>query len=253
MTADWTTLDQELQTWADQDLTLPLWWRDDDAIEPTAQLDQLSTLSGKLGLPVHLAVIPQPATQALADYVRQTSQLIPVVHGLAHRSHAPQGEKKAEFGNHRPESEALEDAQAGLTRLGDLFGDRLQPMFVPPWNRISKRTVQGLADLGYRSVSTFTPRKAAKAAPGLLQINTHLDPIHWKGNRSLVPPQELLDQLAGQLKDRREGRTDNAEPYGVLTHHLVHDAAIWDFTETLITYLLAGPARPWTLLERTPT
>ena len=40
---------------------------------------------------------------------------------------------------------------------------------------------------------------------------------------------------------------DNHEPYGILTHHLVHDAAIWHFTETLISRLMQGPGQVWQL------
>ena len=251
MNADWTMLDQELRTWQDLGLTLPLWWRDDDAIEPTQQLDQLTALSDKLSLPVHLAVIPRDATPALAGYVTVHENLIPVVHGWTHQSHAPIGEKKAEFGAHRPIEQILADAGQGLQTLQDLFGSTLTTMFVPPWNRVSDDVVLGLAELGYSSLSTFTPRQHAEAAAGLAQINTHLDPILWKPSRSLVPPQQLLDQVTRQLNDRRLGQADNAEPYGILTHHLVHDPAIWSFTEALISCLLSGPARPWTNPQRT--
>ncbi|NRB21084.1 MAG: polysaccharide deacetylase [Rhodobacteraceae bacterium] len=248
---DWTALEQELQAWQDQGLTLPLWWRDDDAIEPTPHLDRLTSLSETLNLPVHLAVIPRDATPALASYIISASQLIPIVHGWAHQNHAPQGQKKAEFGAHRPVEQALADAGRGLDTLRDLLGDAVIPMFVPPWNRITDDITQGLTRLGYTSLSTFKPRSTAEAAPGLAQINSHLDPIHWKGSRSLVPPQQLLDQVTLQLNSRRHGSADSAEPYGILTHHLVHDTAIWDFTEALIRRLLAGPATPWTHAQRT--
>ncbi|NIZ62025.1 polysaccharide deacetylase [Sedimentitalea sp. CY04] len=251
MNADWTGLDQELQSWQDQGLTLPLWWRDDDAIEPTPHLDHLTELSEKLDLPVHLAVIPRDATQALANHLATSSQLIPVVHGWAHQNHAPQGEKKAEFGAHRPVEQAVADAGRGLETLRALLGEDVTPMFVPPWNRISDDVVQELAGMGYTSLSTFKPRTAAEAAPGLQQINTHLDPIHWKGSRSLVPPQQLVDQVTQQLISRRNGLADNIEPYGILTHHLVHDSAIWDFTEALLGRLLTGPATIWTHPQRT--
>lgn len=251
MTATWAPLEHELQAWLDQGLTLPLWWRDDDAIAPTLQLDQLASLSDRLSLPVHLAIIPRDATLALASYVSDTSVFIPVVHGWSHQSHAPLNEKKAEFGEDRPVMQTLADAERGISTLQDLLGAKLYPMFVPPWNRICDRTVQGLSQIGYTSVSTFKPRDRVNAAPGLAQINTHLDPIHWKGSRSLVPPQQLLDQVTRQLNNRRTGTEDNTEPYGILTHHLVHDAAIWDFTEALISRLMAGPAIPWTTAQRT--
>lgn len=246
MTADWTPLDSELEQWRAAGLVLPLWWRDDDAIQPTQALGQLAALSERLELPVHIAVIPARAEPALARAVAAHPRLIPVVHGWAHRSHAPEGQKKAEFGAHRPLDQILSEAETGLTRLRDLFADALRPMFVPPWNRIAPQIEQGLPDLGYTMISTYLPRPAPLAAPGLTQINTHLDPIDWRGTRSLVPPERLIAQIAGQLADRRTGRADAEEPYGILTHHLVHDRAIWEFTAALLTRLMDGPTRPWT-------
>ncbi len=250
MTPDWTALDQELARWQEAGMTLPIWWRDDDAIAPTPQLERLLALSEQLSLPVHLAIIPRDATPELAKRLSGTATAIPVVHGWAHENHAAPDQKKSEFGADRVVDDALDDAERGLKTLERLFGSGLQPMFVPPWNRLSEDLEPWLAGLGYSALSTFTPRSQVKAAPGLLRVNTHLDPIDWKGTRSLVVPALLLSQLVKQLADRRLGKADNDEPYGILTHHLVHDDAIWAFCEDLLRRLLAGPARPWVFEER---
>ncbi len=247
MTPDWSELDRELDRWAQAGLSLPLWWRDDDAIAPTPALTRLADLAARLGIAVHLAVIPAHAQDALADAL--PIGMIPVVHGWAHISHTPEGEKNAEFGADRTMQALGMDAQQGLRRLRALFGPRLMPMFVPPWNRVSDNLLPQLPELGFRAVSTFTPRAAPLAAPGLAQINTHLDPIAWRGGRGLANPRVLIAQVARQLADRREGRADATEPYGILTHHLVHDQAIWTFTEALLTRLLAGPGQPWTAVD----
>lgn len=254
--ADWSALDAELALWQAEGLELPLWWRDDDAVEPTGALDRLSDLSAEVGVPVHLAVIPAHAIETLAERMMPDEQLIPVVHGWAHENHAPASEKKAEFRAHRPLDQVVRDAQRGMTRLQTLFGANLQPMFVPPWNRINKAVVAELPVLGFRVLSTATPRKAAQAAPGMWQINTHLDPIDWKGTRSLLSPEQLIAQLVQQLQDRREGRADNTEPYGLLTHHLVHDEDIWRFSREVLLRLMDGPTRIWAMadtLQEDPT
>ena len=78
-------------------------------------------------------------------------------------------------------------------------------------------------------------RERAKfAATGLLQVNTHLDPVAWKSGGGLLDPSLLDAQLARELEDRRIGRADNAEPYGLLTHHLVQDDATWAFTAAIV-------------------
>lgn len=247
MTPDWTRLDTELDRWRAGGLTLPLWWRDDDAVAPGPALARLGDLARSLDLPVHLAVIPKGATQALADHLLVTPRLIPVVHGWAHVSHAPADSKKAEFGDHRPLATMAAEAAQGLARLSDLFEGRLQRMFVPPWNRIAPQMAGELAGIGYLALSAFTPRKAPFAAPRLARINTHLDPIAWKAGRGLIDPDLLIGQVAQQLRDRRTGHADNQEPYGILTHHLVHDKATWDFTGALLSRLLAGPTHRWRL------
>jgi len=239
----WQPLTDELQFWRDADLTLPLWWRDDDAITPSAELDTLITLATDLDLPVHLAVISKLATPALAARLTSAPQIIPVVHGWEHKNHARFGWKKAEFGTTRPIEDSASDALDGLERLTDLFGNRLAPLFVPPWNRINPELGQHLVAIGYDALSTYSPRPERFAAPGLTRINTHIDPINWRGTRSVVAPDTLVAQTVQLLQDRRLGRADNAEPFGLLTHHLVHDDAIWKFVKQFLTIMLEGPTK----------
>lgn len=246
MSIDWSPLKAELAIWRATQRDLSVWWRDDDATHPSAALDQLLLLAGVLDLPVHLAVIPQPATPALAAVVRDSADATVLVHGWAHQNHAPVGSKKAEFGHMRPDAAA--QAQAALNRLHSLFQDQLFEMFVPPWNRIDPLITAHLPDLGYRALSTYTPRTQREAVPGLVQINTHMDPIHWRAGGGLVAPDQQISALVSHLQDRRAGRADAAEPLGFLTHHLVHDAAIWDFTRACLSTLLEGGAHPMNLL-----
>ena len=240
MTIDWSPLRRELREWEGENRSLPLWWRDDDATQNTSQLDRLIALSDRLAVPVHLAVIP---AHVASDLVLPPS-MIPVVHGWSHSSHAPPGEKKAEFGANRPHSALTGDAKAGLSGLRTRFGPRLAPMFVPPWNRITPDLLPDLAAMGYQTMSTYGPRATGPA--GIGQVNTHLDPIDWRGTRSLAAPDQLLAQLVQVLQDRRHGRTDATEPLGVLTHHLVHDTPIWTFTAAVLQELCSGPVTLWT-------
>jgi hypothetical protein len=59
----------------------------------------------------------------------------------------------------------------------------------------------------------------------------------------------ILDHTVRTLRDRRLGVTDNGEPFGFLTHHLVHDEAIWKFSEEFLQRFAAGPTRIWTADE----
>lgn len=215
-----------------------IWWRDDDAIAPTSALDRLLELAERTEVPVHLAIIPKHVDAALPSHIAG-AKAVPLVHGWAHENHSPPDAKKAEFGQMRPD--ALDDLSSALSRMHDLF-DGLVPMFVPPWNRIAPELVLALPGLGYRAVSTFLDRKSAHAATGLAQINTHIDPIFWKGTRGLVEPETLVAQTADRMMERLSGNADRTEPIGLLTHHLVHTADIWTFSELWLTEMRAGGA-----------
>lgn len=239
----WKPIREELSVWKQEGLSLPIWWRDDDAVEPTPQLETLAALSREFNLPVHLAVIPNHAQPALAEMISKSSNLLPVMHGFAHENHAFRKQKKAEFGRRRMGAKA--ELASGFAKLDVLFGDRFLPLFVPPWNRITTAFYPTLQSLGICGVSGFTPRDSAIVS-GLQQINTHIDPIDWHATRSAHPREFLVQEILKNLQDRRLGKTDNAEPLGMLTHHLVHDPAIWDFTRACLETLLAGPVTRWT-------
>ena len=242
MSVNWSPLTDELRIWRTEGLQLPLWWRDDDAIEATPALDRLTRLAEDLALPVHVAVIPKLAKADLAAYISEHDAMIALVHGWQHVSHAPKGQKNAEFGP--PRSDALAEATAALGRMKLLFPDRLLEIFVPPWNRLDAGLLPGLAQAGYLGVSTYLPRNSRLAAPGLVQINTHIDPIFWRGGRGLVPPDDIIAGLVSVLEDRRSGITDQTEPLGFLTHHLVHTEDVWQFSRALLSTLLDHGATP---------
>ncbi len=215
-----------------------IWWRDDDAIEPTQALDRLIALAEDTGCPVHLAVVPKHAQDTLASHIAN-APAVPLVHGWAHENHSPKGMKKAEFGQNR--TGAKTELESALARMSELFSGLL-PVFVPPWNRVSTDLVPLLAAMGYVGMSTFQDRKTRYAAKGLVQVNTHIDPIFWRDTRDLVPPDRLVSLTAERLRARAEGLADSSEPLGLLTHHLVHTEAVWTFSKMWLCELLDGGA-----------
>lgn len=242
MKIDWSALTAEMALWRRAGLTLPLWWRDDDAVADTPELGRLSALSHAIGLPVYVAVIPDLIEPTLAPAINGMPQLIPVIHGWRHISHAAKGDKNAEFG--RPREGAARELTQAYDRMNEVFDQALVPLFVPPWNRITPAFLPHLGSVGFQGLSTFGARKAVYAAEGVLQINTHIDPIFWRGDRGLVEPATLVSKLVITLQERRTGQTDCEEPLGLLTHHLVHTEDVWSFSQDVVAILLDGGAIP---------
>jgi predicted glycosyltransferase len=226
-------LDRALDEAASRGRQVGFFWRDDDAVTATPALDQLIALAEAHAAPVLLAAIPAGIEPVLGRRLAAAQNVSVAVHGLAHRNHAPAGEKPAEFGAHRPLAALKADAAAGLRIARERVpGPALLPVFVPPWNRLAPTLAVALPDLGYRGLSAVP----GAPVPGLRRVDATLDPIDWRGTRSLRDPEVLLGELAADIA-RAPGR-----PVGLLTHHLAHDAAVWAFLESLLERLHKHPA-----------
>lgn len=234
---DWAPLRRALARARSSRVEVPVWWRDDDAIAPTPALDDLYILSEDLGVPVHLAIIPKYAQTALVACLSERPGFRPIVHGWAHENHAGEGQRKSEFPT--VDADTLARAKNGLDRLRSLFGNTLFPIFVPPWNRADAGLVHHLNALGYIALSMFGARGETR---GLPVVNTHMDPVFWRGDRGLVPVEHLVEQAANRINARTDGLEDASEPLGYLTHHLVHTPEINEFSRGFISEMLAGGA-----------
>ncbi len=233
--SDWDDLERELDAWGAAGRTATMWWRDDDAAAPTAALERLLALHASCEVPLALAVIPGAMEDGLAARIADQRgaghDLSVLQHGYRHLNFAGGGDKKCELGDHRPAPVVLAELAEGWQALDHVAG-RLS-VLVPPWNRISPRLVPMLPELGYRGLSTFDARARPHAAPGLIQINTHIDPIDWKRRRRTYSAAAISAQAVRHLSARRLGRVDSSEPTGLLTHHLAFDDAAWGACQAL--------------------
>ncbi len=241
--ATWQDLDQELELWDQENRIATFWWRDDDAIEPTDDLDRLLNIGFDNAAPCTIAVVPHLMKASLPPLLNESPVAFPVQHGYQHINHAPAGEKAAEFGDHRARDVIEAELSEGWQTLG-VF-DRLAPVFVPPWNRMTDDVNPFLASLGIKGVSQHAPRKFEIAKGGLRQVNTHVDIINWRTTRGFVGDEKALKELISHLKDRRLAVVDPDEPTGVLTHHLNHDAGCWDFMDKLLRSTLKKSNVRW--------
>jgi predicted glycosyltransferase len=240
---DWLPLDRALSRAKDRNCPVAFWWRDDDAVADTPRLCRLLGLARRVEAGLALAAIPAGLEPSLAARLKEEERVYGLVHGTSHANHAPPGEKKAEFGSHRAVDIMADEAGRSLHAAREMLGAKLLPVFVPPWNRIAPELAPLLPRLGYEALSAFRDRRAAHPAPGLLQVNAHVDPIDWHGTRSLADPARIVTDLADAVERRIARQADPGEPIGFLTHHLVHDEAVWTFCEKLMMYLFEREIR----------
>ncbi|HEX3863260.1 MAG TPA: polysaccharide deacetylase family protein [Stellaceae bacterium] len=239
-TADWAALIDEFDRWQTAGRVATLWWRDDDAVTPTAQLKTLLQLAG--GVPLGLAVIPALAHPELADALREAPEIAVLPHGWRHANHAVRG-KKSEYSQGRPAAAVTAELSDGLERLCALFGARSLPMLVPPWNRIAPEFLPLLSSVGLQGLSTMASNHPPALPPGLAAADVHVDLVAWHGDRGFVGTAAALDSLLEWLQTARQ--SDHAAPIGILTHHLIIDSPTVSFLERLIAIVTAHAGVRW--------
>ena len=231
--SSWTKLETALDAAARRGETIRLWWRDDDAGRAHAALHRLLDLAQRHNTPLALAVVPawlEPEAQGVIAACAETTVL---QHGFAHTNHAKKGEKSIELGG-RKTKPILEELRQGLAILEDAFGAAFLPALVPPWNRVDEALFSHLKGNGYCGLSVYGRRPTLDVAPGVALVNTHVDPINWRGDRAFLGEQAVLDHLIDILKPD--------EPIGLLSHHLDMDETGWTFFDKLFTVLGRHPA-----------
>jgi hypothetical protein len=241
----WDRLEHEIAAWAAAGREATFWWRDDDAVAATPPLDRLLALTGRAGIPLALAVIPARAEPSLHDRLAGERHVTVVQHGYEHRNHAAEGMRAVECGGARSLEEVARELTDGRQRLERLFGDRLLPVLVPPWNRIDAALPPRLPGLGFIGLSIWGPREATDACAGLRQVHTHADPVAWRKGRVFGGAERVTQAIADHLQARRKGRADPDEPTGLLTHHLVHDEPGWAFLEEAAARLAGRTGLRW--------
>lgn len=221
------------------------WWRDDDAGTASPALDRLLDVARDAAAPLTLAVIPARAEASLADALAAADTAGPPVavaqHGYDHSNTAAEGRNV----------ELSDDAHAawldgrmaeGWAHLSALFGPRLLPVMVPPWNRADRGALARLPALGFRAVSGLATAPVETELP---RIDVDIDVMDWDSHTS-----RGLAAIDAQAEAGVERYLADAagSPVGLMTHHLVHDADVWAHVAAFVGLVSAHPKARWVSL-----
>lgn len=195
-----------------------IFFRDDDAGWANDRLYALLDVFGQFGMPIDLAVIPEALDQTLADELlsrRQHAQHLIGLHqhGLSHTNHEPV-ERKCEFGSSRSKNQQKTDIAQGQTILRAAFGNALDPIFTPPWNRCTQDTVECLEELDFRLLSRDSTATRFESTT-LQQVPVHVD---W--SRLLKTSSDALTALGSTIASQLKQNSLT----GIMLHHADMDS-----------------------------
>lgn len=198
-------------------------FRDDDAGWAD---DKLLALCDRFegNAPLDLAVIPTAISDDLAQKLRaHPARLAFHQHGYRHHNHQPAG-KKCEFADERGRQPLADDLRRGRERMLALFGERLDPIFTPPWNRCGALTAQLLPSIGVDVLSR--DRRATPLEHDLTEVPVAVD---WQRYRD-----DLDDAIVVRVRDA-------LGPVGVMLHHAVMAEADTRLLGSLLELLAGHP------------
>jgi hypothetical protein len=241
----WHDVEAELDAWMRARRVCTFWWRDDDAVDVTPRREALLSLANRHDVPVALSVIPSLFATALPRRLKHERLVDVLVHGHSHVNHAPAGQQKREYCGRRRLCDMEQELCLSLEMISKGFGRQALPVLVPPWNRIPPRLVDRLAALGYRGLSTWKPRRPGLLQRGLQIINTHLDPIDWRGGRAPKSEHAVAADVLRKLRWRRANPERAQEPLGLLTHHLLWGPELEQIISNLLVHTRRHPAVRW--------
>jgi hypothetical protein len=220
---------------------VPIWWRDDDAVQDTQALRKLIAVKRRWNCPLALAVVPARAEKSLAGVCIQ-EDLDVLVHGFAHQNWTPPDERKAEFHTGRRLDDMRRELVEARQKLGRIISACL-PVFVPPWNRFPSELMGDLEDAGYVGFSAWGDESRWPDAPGIRLANAHIDAIDWRdGQRAKTAP-ELKAELETLARARVGG---TPRPIGILTHHLQMTDDAFRTLETFFEHVASTQGLSWT-------
>jgi hypothetical protein len=228
--SDLSPLIDELDAWNAAGLTATFWWRDDDAVEPTEQLDHLFAVAQSV--PIALAVVSGVATPKLAERLKGHRGTTVLQHGWQHTNHGGSPDDPTEYPGSRAAADVLREFQDGRERMSSLFGDLFWPVFAPPYHGFDDKFLPLLAQSGLWSISRRGPRTGAAKTAKIFEGNVHTGVLRWP-------------RLVEHLRGRRLGTYDADEPTGLLTHHLVETSASYDLIKRIVDVIGAHKAAKW--------
>jgi hypothetical protein len=242
-----------------RDLTMPaldglhvpvdVFIRDDDAGWNDAQLLSLLDLTQRCAVPIDLAAIPQAMSRGLARELRKRCDAAHGAvgvhqHGRTHLNHEAEG-RKCEFGSARSAEQQRDDLMRGQAQLREHFGDLLQPIFTPPWNRCSELTPVLLAEIGFAALSRDRGARPVQGALQEIPVDINWT-RHWREGGA--------PGVAAAFNRAFSERAADGQALGLMLHHAVMNQDEFSLLMQWLGVLSAHPHVRWRsmreLLER---
>lgn len=212
----------------------PIFCRADDIGAGGRAFEALCRLFRSHQIPLGMAVVPAWLSEIRKSQLFAAAPLADPLwgwhqHGWRHVNWQRSG-KNSEFGEQRPFEKQWRDIKQGQQKMQDLFEEHFIPVFTPPWNRLSNRTLRILQDLGFEGVSMGKHFPSGlKPTVAMKNLRVNFDLHTRKAKEGASDYHDLLEELTSLLGKR--------EPVGIMIHHQRMNSFAFEFLDELLGLL----------------
>ena len=227
------------------------WWRDDDAGRANVRLDRLLALAEAIRVPVALSVVPSWLELDVVRQLRSCEMAMVLQHGWSHNDNAFLGEHPIEIGGVATLPTLRSQLAEGRARLEQTFGNKFQPVLVPPWNLIADQCIRMVDGLRFGVVSAAPHTSLAGLATPRRDV--HVDLVYWFPFLRHIPGMlpysgqicrcRGIDSIAAEIAGHIEAR--QLSPIGLMTHHQLMQPQDFVTLERVLTLLRDHPKVRW--------
>ncbi len=224
----WTDFQVKLSQLQEKNQKISFWWREDDVSEDCEHLEQVLAVLAISNVRPLCGAIPKLLTRQMAELVRSHPECIVCQHGWNHMNNYSD-DYKCEF-------DTIDDFAklvTGRDFLQNEFHEQFLPIYIPPWNNISKELKTFLLQNGYAGISSYNYDPARKRP-----LNCDVDLINWKQSESFGGADFVAEQILRCF--------DNSDfNIGIVNHHRTIGTKGLEFLKDLLLELQKYPNISW--------
>lgn len=203
------------------------WFRDDDAGIDNKSLDNLMQYLKDKKINLLIAAIPALSDNKLKTILDKYDNYVIGQHGYSHTNYSESD--LSEYPDTRKKEVIADELIKGNRILSNLFKDKYNKVFIPPWFEVGSTTKKLLKEHNYLAISNYWNNRINSNE--MIEINSQVDLVDWDNAYTFGGEDYVLNQIISEIE------LGNA-CIGILLHHERIGKETYCFLDKLIEIIL---------------
>lgn len=203
------------------------WFRDDDAGIDNKSLDNLMQYLKDKKINLLIAAIPTLSDNKLKIILDKYDNYVIGQHGYSHTNYSEND--LSEYPDTRKKEVIANELINGDRILSNLFKEKYNKVFIPPWFEVGMATKNLLKEHNYLAISNYWKNQIN--SNGIIEINSQVDLVDWDNAYTFGGEDYVLNQIISEIE---LGNTC----IGILLHHERIGKETYCFLDKLIEIIL---------------